>query len=87
MLTIEIICVGKLNQSFLADGCAEYVKRLMPFTKILLTELPEEKLQSSNRGAELQVIDKESDRILARLAKTRAHCAALCVEGEQKSSE
>ena len=28
MLTVNIICVGRLKESWLREGCAEYIKRL-----------------------------------------------------------
>ncbi len=87
MLSIEIVCVGKLGQKFYREGCAEYLKRLGPFAKVTVTELAETRLENDSPAARNRVIEEESARILSHLERTRAQIVALCVEGEQLSSE
>lgn len=87
MLAIEIICVGKLNQKFYKEGCAEYLKRLSAFAKVTVTELAETRLEGESEAAKQKVIEDESSRILAHLEKSRAVLAALCVEGQEMTSE
>ncbi len=38
---IKIICVGKIKESYLIDGCNEYLKRLSAFDKVNLIEVKE----------------------------------------------
>ena len=32
MLSVTIICIGKLKERYLTDACAEYAKRLSAFS-------------------------------------------------------
>ena len=42
MQNIDLICVGKLNAKYFAEGVAEYQKRLAAFAAFRILELPEE---------------------------------------------
>ena len=42
---IDLICVGKLNAKYFAEGVAEYQKRLAAFASFRIIELPEEKIE------------------------------------------
>ena len=42
MLNLHLIVLGKLKESYWRDAETEYLKRLRPYTKITLTEIPEE---------------------------------------------
>ena len=44
MQNIDLICVGKLNAKYFAEGVAEYQKRLAAFAAFRIIELPEEKI-------------------------------------------
>ena len=46
MQNIDLICVGKLNAKYFAEGVAEYQKRLSAFASFRIIELPEEKISS-----------------------------------------
>ena len=48
MQNIDLICVGKLNAKYFAEGVAEYQKRLAAFANFRLIELPEEKIEEKN---------------------------------------
>ncbi len=87
MLGIELVCVGKLGTPFYRDGCAEYIKRLSAFAKVTVTELAETRLAGDSEAARCRVIEEESARILAHLEKGRAQPVALCVEGQEMTSE
>ena len=51
MLSVYLICVGKLKEKFYQEACAEYVKRLSAYCRLTLVELPEEKLpQAPSQG-------------------------------------
>ena len=45
MQNIDLICVGKLNAKYFAEGVAEYQKRLAAFASFRIIELPEEKIE------------------------------------------
>ena len=86
-MKIKIVTVGKLKEKYLKDGIAEYTKRLGRFTKLEMIELPDEK--TPDRASDLenqQILEKEGDRILAKVGD-REYVIALAIEGEQFPSE
>lgn len=88
MQDIDLICVGKLNAAFCADGVAEYQKRLAGYCSFRIIELPEAPIAEKNAGeaAIARALEKEGEAILARVRKG-AGIVALCIEGKQLSSE
>lgn len=87
MLSVQIICVGKLKEKFYAAAVDEYVKRLGGYCKLTITELPEERLGDSPSPAQIEgALAKEGAAMLARLPKGGA-VTALCVEGQNLPSE
>ena len=62
MLNLHIIALGKLKESYWREAEAEYRKRLHPYAKISLTEIPEE---SFHEGDKREIIQKkEAEKIL-----------------------
>lgn len=49
MLTINIVCVGKIKEKFFSDAIAEYSKRLSKYCKFEIIEVADEKLTSKNK--------------------------------------
>ena len=45
MQNIDLICIGKMNAKYFAEGVAEYQKRLAAFAAFRIIELPEEKIE------------------------------------------
>ena len=87
MLSINIICVGKLKERYLRDAIDEYSKRMKPLCKLEIIELPEEWIADNPSAAEIQrTITLESERITAKLNKSD-YVIAMCVEGRNISSE
>lgn len=87
MLSISIICVGKLKEKFWRDACAEYAKRLSGFCKFNIIEVDEYPAPDNASDAQIQnVIENEGKRIAAKLGKGTA-VIAMCIEGRQMSSE
>ncbi len=87
MVTINIICVGKLKESYWRAAVEEYSKRLKPLCKLNILELPEERVGDNPSAAEIsRTINVESDRILSKLGKGD-YTVAMCVEGRNISSE
>lgn len=67
MLTVNIVCVGKIKESYFRDAIAEYSKRLGRFCKLNVIEVDEE-LQKSETAKEIErVKQREGDRIIAKL--------------------
>ena len=87
MLSVQIICVGKLKEAFYTDAANEYRKRLGGYCKFSLTELPEERLPDRPSPAQIEgALAKEGAAVLSRLPKGGA-VVAMCVEGQPLSSE
>jgi len=69
------------------QGIAEYSKRLAPYVKFQVAEVPDEQAPEKMSEAELeQVKDREGERILGHI-KQDAHVVALAIDGQLWSSE
>lgn len=87
MLSIQLLCVGKLKEKHFSAACAEYEKRLNPFCKLSVIELPEERLPDNPSPAQIEAaLEKEAATIFQKLPKG-GKLIALCVEGGLLSSE
>jgi 23S rRNA (pseudouridine1915-N3)-methyltransferase len=78
MKKINIVCVGKIKEKYIADGIAEYLKRASRFASVNIIELNDYATNSA------ECVRKESDEILAAI---RGYVIALDIFGAQKSSE
>jgi len=84
---IQIVCVGKIKEKYLADGIAEFTKRLTPFCRLIITELGEEKMPDNPSPAEKEkTISKEGERIIKAL-RPASYVIVLDVVGQALSSE
>ena len=87
MMNVHIICVGKLKETFYTQAAAEYQKRLSPFCKLQLTELPEEKLPQDPSQAQIDAALKKEAAVIRSKLPPNAAVVALCIEGKLHSSE
>ena len=86
-MNVQIVTVGKLKESFLTEGVAEYAKRLRPYAKLQIIEVADEKAPETMSAAEEQRVKRlEGERILTRL-HPEAYVVALAVEGKLMSSD
>ena len=87
MLSVHLICVGKLKEKFYLEASSEYLKRLSGYCKLTLTELPEEKLPQDPSRAQIDAaLEREAAAIRAKIPQN-ASLVAMCVEGRLRSSE
>ena len=87
MVSIQLLCVGKLKEKHYAAACGEYEKRLGAFCKLTVTELAEERLPEAPSQAQIDAaLEREAAQIFAKLPKG-TKLIALCVEGKLLSSE
>ncbi len=88
-MNIEIVCIGKLKEKYWTEAAAEYSKRLGRFCALKVTELAEERLPAEASAAQEQaVVDAESERIAAHMAKAgKGYTVALAIKGRPMSSE
>ncbi|WP_243292712.1 23S rRNA (pseudouridine(1915)-N(3))-methyltransferase RlmH [Bacillus sp. FJAT-47783] len=86
-MNIQIITIGKLKEKYLKQGINEFLKRLSPYAKVDIIELPDEKAPENLSEQEMeQVKEKEGERILAKISPD-THVIALAIEGKMKTSE
>lgn len=86
MLHIDLICVGKLKESYLKDAILEYSKRLSKYCIFHIIELNDEKVPTNLSSLEEQkIIKKESDLILSHI-KNNSYVIALDLTGNQYTS-
>ena len=82
MLSIKIICVGKLKERFFTDAAAEYRKRLDSLCRLEVEELPEARVSAEPTQAETEAaLHREAESILLRIP-SGAVTVALCIEGK-----
>lgn len=87
MLTINIICVGKIKEKFFKDSINEYSKRLSKYCKLHIIELSDEKIPDKlNNNLEYEIKSKECKNILNHI-KNDSYIIALDLTGEELSSE
>ena len=54
MISVTIICIGKLKEKYLRDACDEYSKRLGGFCKLNIVELNPKRLSDNPSPAEIK---------------------------------
>ncbi len=87
MLTIKIVCVGKLKESYLKSAVEEYSKRLSKYCKLDIVEVADEKIPDRlNESIEQEIKAKECDNIFRHL-KTDSYIIALDLHGKEYTSE
>ena len=57
MLTIQIICIGKLKEAYLKSAINEYSKRLSKYCKLDILELPDEKIAEKVNIKSIDALD------------------------------
>lgn len=65
MLKISLLVVGKLKEGFWREASLDYEKRLSPYAKLAVIEVPAEPTSATVSGA--QSMKAEGERLMARL--------------------
>ena len=87
MLNIQIICIGKLKETYLKDAISEYSKRLQKYCNLTITELADEKLPNKLNDSMINEIkNKECNKIMQNIKKD-SYVFSLDLKGKQYSSE
>lgn len=87
MIKIDIISVGKLKEKFLKEASNEYIKRLHPFCKINIIEIPEYKCFNDPNQSQIQKTISEEGKYIIKKIDPKSFKVSLCVEGCLESSE
>ena len=87
MLTINIICCGKIKESFWNNAIDEYSKRLSKYIKLNIIEIPDEKVPDKvNDNIINNIKNIEANKMIQKLPK-ESYIIALDLNGKQYSSE
>ncbi len=87
MVSITLLCMGKLKEKFYLAAAEEYCKRMKAFADLRLIELPELRLPEEPNAAEIrQGLQKEAELIRARIPKGSFFCV-FAPEGRELTSE
>ncbi len=87
MLTVKLVTVGTLKESYWRDAVSEYKKRLGGFCRFEEINLKEVKLPDDPSEAQISAALESEGALMMTHLSPRAYKIALCVEGKQMSSE
>ena len=87
MLNINIICVGKIKETFFREAIDEYSKRLNSYCSLKIIEIKDEKIPNNPSEKENQINkEKEGNNILSHIKKD-SYTICLDLKGKQYTSE
>lgn len=87
MLSVCIVCVGRLKEAYWREACAEYAKRLSAYCKFRIVEVDEARVPDHASPAQIaEALRQEGARLLDHTVPG-SWMAALCIEGRELSSE
>ncbi len=87
MLTINILCAGKIKENYLKDAIAEYSKRLSKYCNLNIIEVADEKLPDKlSENLEISIKEKEGKAMISRLPKD-TYLICLDLKGKELTSE
>ena len=87
MLTINIVCIGKIKEKYFKDAIDEYSKRLSKYCKLNIVELPDEKIpEKINTNIENDIKSKECTNMINHIKKD-SYIICLDLNGKEFSSE
>lgn len=86
MQSVHIIAVGRLKDKFYSDACAEYIKRLKPFCKLEITEIPQTVMPDNPTPGEIFAALEKEAALINKKIPANSLVAAMCIEGKQYSS-
>lgn len=86
-MKFHVVCIGKLKESYLREGVAEFIKRMRPYGGITITELNESKIGDKPSDTERKQVVKEEGQRLLKMVPKSAYTVLLDVYGKTMSSE
>lgn len=87
MLTINILCVGKIKENYLKEAINEYSKRLSKYCNLNIIEVSDEKVPDKLSDTIIESIkDKEAQKMLSYIKKD-TYSISLDLKGKQLTSE
>ena len=86
MLKINVVCIGKIKESFFRDAINEYSKRLSRFCSLHIIELPDEKIPDKTSSSVEEAIKEKEGRLMLPYLKNDCYNIALDLKGKQYDS-
>jgi len=83
-MKVVILAVGKLKESYWKDGAQEYIKRLSPYVKVEIIEVPDMPFKTIDERE--RVLKSESDALLKKIPDN-SYVVALDQTGMKITSE
>ncbi len=87
MISVKLICVGKMREQYYTAAFAEYQKRLRTYCRFEAVEIAEHKLPETPSTAEIAAAHEREGEEILHAIPVDSCVVALCVEGEQMPSE
>ncbi|MBR4168748.1 MAG: 23S rRNA (pseudouridine(1915)-N(3))-methyltransferase RlmH [Lachnospiraceae bacterium] len=85
-MNVEILCVGKLKESYLQDAVTEYKKRLSKYCHINILEVADEKTIDKQSEAQDEIVRNREGERLIRLMREQAYVITLEISGKMMDS-
>jgi 23S rRNA (pseudouridine1915-N3)-methyltransferase len=86
-MMLRIIAVGRLRERYWQDAVADYVRRLLPYSRIEIIEVPEARIpESASLAEEEKAMAQEGEDILSRLKKQDGPVVVLDRRGKALDS-
>lgn len=86
MIHINIVCVGKIKESYLKEAILEYSKRLSKYCKLSFIEIADEQIPNNlNTKTSENIKEIEGNKILSHIKNS--YVISLDLKGKQYSSE
>lgn len=87
LLHINIICTGKIKETFFKDAVDEYSKRLSKYCTLNITELLDEKIPNNASEKDLEIIKEKESKNMMNIIKKGSYIICLDPNGKHYSSE
>lgn len=87
MLSVKLICCGRLREKHYIAAMAEYEKRLGTLCKFEVCDLPEIRTNDNPSQSQIDAALEKEAQAIEKQIPSGAHIIAMCIEGSHKSSE
>ena len=86
MITINILCVGKIKEQYLKDAIIDYSKRLSKYCNLNIIEVPDEIIPEKSNDSLNEIIkNNEAKKILLKIPKD-TYLICMDLKGKEYSS-
>lgn len=87
MLSINILCVGKIKEDYLKDAIAEYSKRLSKYCNLNIIQVSDEKVPDKLSDVVIQNIKTAEAKKMMEHIKKDTYVISLDLKGKEYTSE